>query len=425
MKPIIACNNIYKKYSIGLKKPYLNLSESLKDIFTWPNFSRQFNKLKLQKDEFWALKNISFEVFPGEAVGVIGRNGAGKSTLLKILSQITPPTKGEIYLRGRVASLLEIGTGFQQELTGRENIFLNGAILGMTQNEIKRKFAEIVEFSSIEKFLDTQVKYYSSGMYMRLAFSIAAHIESEILIIDEVLAVGDASFQKKCLGKMENAAQSGRTVLFVSHNMGAIRNTCRNTILLDAGNLIFFGPTGKALDLYNVLLREIKVDDKTQIDNQNVRRGSGAIRFTNIEITDVRSKRKYDFFPEETVRFKLSYKIFKEMKGLIVSISLRSGITRELVTTIRHSLSEDLQIPGTVGNLVIELPLKDIRPGEYPLYFHISEKYGQKTNVDVIDDLTAPLIIQSRNKLGDPDISQNQFTGYFSMESDLVLNNIN
>ena len=188
-------------------------------------------------EEFWALRNVSFEVMAGDVVGIIGRNGAGKSTLLKILSRITEPTEGRVRLQGRLASLLEVGTGFHPELTGRENIFLNGAILGMTRAEIRKKFDEIVEFAEIEKFLDTPVKRYSSGMYVRLAFAVAAHLEPEILVIDEVLAVGDAQFQKKCLGKMEEVGKGGRTVLFVSHNMAAIRTLCSRVALLDKGSL--------------------------------------------------------------------------------------------------------------------------------------------------------------------------------------------
>jgi lipopolysaccharide transport system ATP-binding protein len=203
-------------------------------------------------EEFWALKDVSFEINQGEAVGVIGRNGAGKSTLLKLLSRISEPTKGSIRLRGRVASLLEVGTGFHPELTGRENIFLNGAILGMTRVEIRRKFDEIVAFAEVERFLDTPVKRYSSGMYVRLAFAVAAHLEPEILIVDEVLAVGDAEFQKKCLGKMRDVStQEGRTVLFVSHNLNAVRQLCKSGILLTRGQLTLMGEVGKVLDAYS------------------------------------------------------------------------------------------------------------------------------------------------------------------------------
>jgi len=201
-------------------------------------------------EEFWALKDINFEVKRGEVLGIIGRNGAGKSTLLKILSRITEPTEGRVTIKGRVASLLEVGTGFHPELTGRENIFLNGAVLGMTHAEIKRKFDEIVAFSEVEKFLDTPVKRYSSGMYVRLAFAVAAHLEPEILIVDEVLAVGDAEFQKKCLGKMGEVASGGRTVLFVSHNMGAVERICRRGLILDQGRILLEGSTRKCVDTY-------------------------------------------------------------------------------------------------------------------------------------------------------------------------------
>jgi len=201
-------------------------------------------------EEFWALKDVSFDIQQGDRVGIIGRNGAGKSTLLKVLSRITEPTSGKVTIRGRVASLLEVGTGFHPELTGRENIFLNGAILGMSKAEITRKFDEIVAFAEVEKFLDTPVKRYSSGMYVRLAFSVAAHLEPEILIVDEVLAVGDVQFQKKCLGKMEEVGKEGRTVLFVSHNMAMISNLCQKGLVLEAGNLSFHGQISEAIQKY-------------------------------------------------------------------------------------------------------------------------------------------------------------------------------
>ncbi len=201
-------------------------------------------------EEFWALRNLDFEIQPGDRVGIIGRNGAGKSTLLKILCRITEPTTGRIEIAGRVASLLEVGTGFHPELTGRENIFLNGAILGMSRAEIKRKFDEIVAFAEIEKFLDTPVKRYSSGMYVRLAFAVAAHLEPEILIVDEVLAVGDAQFQKKCLGKMEEVGKEGRTVLFVSHNMAMISKLCTKAMLLEGGSLIMYGSAARTVLAY-------------------------------------------------------------------------------------------------------------------------------------------------------------------------------
>ena len=226
-------------------------------------------------DVVWSLKDINFEIEQGDAVGIIGRNGAGKSTLLKILSRITSPTTGDIKIRGRIASLLEVGTGFHPELTGRENIYLNGAILGMRKKEITRKFDEIVDFAGIERYVDTPVKRYSSGMYVRLAFAVAAHLESEILVVDEVLAVGDAEFQKKCLGKMGEVSRGeGRTVLFVSHNMGSIRNLCANAILLENGNLLLSDCVDKCINAYLV--------GNDQIKSAYI--GSGIIKSANLDL---------------------------------------------------------------------------------------------------------------------------------------------
>jgi len=255
-RPIIEVLQLSKKYKLGQKASYVSLRDSLMNIFKWPakhlnsNIFRPKSDTELSKDEFWVLKDISFTVNPGEAIGIIGRNGAGKTTLLKIFSKITYPTKGEVRMRGRVASLLEVGTGFHPELTGRENVYFNGSILGMKKAEIDRKFDEIVAFSEVEKFIDTPVKRYSSGMYVRLAFAVAAHLEPEILIIDEVLAVGDAGFQEKCLGKMNSVAKSGRTVLFVSHNMTAIKALCSKAILLENGQIAYNGDTTSAIERY-------------------------------------------------------------------------------------------------------------------------------------------------------------------------------
>lgn len=256
---IISVENLSKRYLVGhegSKERYHSLRDTL--VRHGRNFARKTLDMArgrqiIQGDEveeFWALKDVSFEVKPGEVLGIIGRNGAGKSTLLKILSRITEPTKGRVTLRGRVASLLEVGTGFHPELTGRENIFLNGAILGMTRAEIKRKFDEIVDFAGVEKFLDTPVKRYSSGMYVRLAFAVAAHLEPEILVVDEVLAVGDAEFQKKCLGKMEEVAGQGRTVLFVSHNLHSLTQLCNAGLVLQSGGVVFRGTAEESVARY-------------------------------------------------------------------------------------------------------------------------------------------------------------------------------
>jgi len=259
MKPILEIQNIGKKYSIQhLAGGYLSLRE------------RMANALKFERntaEDFWALKAVSFEVQPGESIGIIGRNGAGKSTLLKILSKITPPTSGKIVSRGRIASLLEVGTGFHPELTGRENIFFNGSLLGMKRIEISAKFDEIVDFSGVEKFLDTPLKHYSSGMQLRLAFAVAAFLEPEILIIDEVLAVGDAEFQKKCMGKMEDVSKSGRTILFVSHNMAAVEGLCQKGIFLDNGKVMHKGLIRDAIEAYQFSFSEIFTNQWQRILN--------------------------------------------------------------------------------------------------------------------------------------------------------------
>src|SRR5258707_627075 len=257
---VIIADNLSKSYLVGHQSAQRERYTALRDVIAREarNLARKTVDLVrgrqiVQGDEveqFWALRDLSFEVKRGEVLGIIGANGAGKSTLLKILSRITEPDGGRAVIRGRVASLLEVGTGFHPELTGRENIFLNGAILGMTRAEIISKFDEIVDFSGVERFLDTPVKRYSSGMYVRLAFAVAAHLEPEILVVDEVLAVGDAAFQKKCLGKMREVSQGGRTVLFVSHNVQAVQTLTKTSALIQAGNCVFFGETQEAVGKY-------------------------------------------------------------------------------------------------------------------------------------------------------------------------------
>ncbi|MFN7924004.1 MAG: ABC transporter ATP-binding protein [Bryobacteraceae bacterium] len=252
----ISVHDISKVYTIGgpgtgYRTFRETVMESVRGVASLPSRILGRSSAKTNTtSEYFALKNVSFEVEPGEVVGIIGRNGAGKSTLLKVLSRITEPTTGYADIHGRVGSLLEVGTGFHPELTGRENIFLNGAVLGMSRNDIERQFDEIVAFSEVEKFIDTPVKFYSSGMYLRLAFAVAAHLEPEILLVDEVLAVGDLQFQKKCLGKMGDVAKQGRTILFVSHNMGAVRALCTKGVVLDKGTVVEQGHIGKAIETY-------------------------------------------------------------------------------------------------------------------------------------------------------------------------------
>lgn len=282
MTSIVKVENLSKSYQLGGNAAaYSTLRESLTNAVRAP-----FNGLRRQSshETIWALRDVSFTVEPGEVLGIVGRNGAGKSTLLKILSRITEPTSGRAELYGRAGSLLEVGTGFHPELTGRENIYLNGAILGMTKPEIQRKFDEIVGFAELEKFLDTPVKRYSSGMYMRLAFAVAAYLDPEILVVDEVLAVGDAAFQKKCLGRMRDISSEGRTVLFVSHNMAAIRSLCSRGILLAGGEKVFDGAAGECVDRY---LAELTQHSANEVDLRTFRRGKEAdtvLKITRVKI---------------------------------------------------------------------------------------------------------------------------------------------
>lgn len=292
---VIRVENLGKKYVLSHQDKQSNyksfrdvLSKGTKNLFASisPVRKADLNGHQPSKEEFWALNDVSFEIKQGERVGIIGRNGAGKSTLLKILSRITEPTKGRIQIKGRVASLLEVGTGFHPELTGRENIFLNGAILGMSKAEIKHKFDEIVAFAEIEQFLDTPVKRYSSGMYVRLAFAVAAHLEPEILIVDEVLAVGDVQFQKKCIGKMEDVGKEGRSILFVSHNLGIVQNLCSRGILLGRGTVLADDTASAVVSSYlQTLDQEASLDLADRIE----RKGKGQIRLTQIEVSTSKS----------------------------------------------------------------------------------------------------------------------------------------
>ena len=317
-------------------------------------------------EEFWALKHINFEIKKGDTVGIIGRNGAGKSTLLKILSRITEPSEGRIFINGRVSSLLEVGTGFHAELTGRENIYLNGAILGMSRNEIKRKFDQIVEFAEIEKFLDTPVKRYSSGMYVRLAFSVAAHLEPEILIVDEVLAVGDLAFQKKCLGKLESVSSDGRTVLFVSHDINAIRNLCRTGVLLKNGRICNFGTTDKVCAAY---LEEAISISSTKFENEFaeiVAGAKGGDTYTEVGGGNVVAQQPW------TITLKLNIKR-KVKSKYVISIDVHS-LDGKWALLYRSNFERPL-IDLAIGEAEIVLSMEKclLTPGVYNLSVWISE----------------------------------------------------
>jgi lipopolysaccharide transport system ATP-binding protein len=327
---IIAVENLSKRYLVGHRTAQGERYTALRDVIVREtrNFTRKAidvvrGRQIIQGDEveeFWALRNVSFEVKQGEVVGIIGRNGAGKSTLLKILSRITEPTEGRVLLGGRVASLLEVGTGFHPELTGRENIFLNGAILGMTRSEVRRKFDDIVAFAEVEKFLDIPVKHYSSGMYVRLAFAVAAHLEPDILIVDEVLAVGDANFQEKCLGKMKDVATSGRTVLFVSHNMGAVMRLTERAIVLGSGQVEFVGLPTDAVEKY---LHNVRGSVATKFDVGTAKRrlqGTNEAKILSLRFD--RASAHFNFL--EPIRYIVRIRAEEDVDKIRVSMTIYS-----------------------------------------------------------------------------------------------------
>lgn len=424
----IKVEGLSKQYRLGARAPYRRLTETLNDALTAP-FRLLSGGTKPPRHEgtkgdaesdgtFWALKDVSFEIKKGEVVGIIGRNGAGKSTLLKILSRITEPTHGDVWLHGRVGSLLEVGTGFHPELSGRENIFLNGAILGMKRWEIQKKFDEIVAFSETEKFLDTPVKHYSSGMYMRLAFAVAAHLEPEILLVDEVLAVGDAQFQKKCMGKMGEVAKQGRTVLFVSHNMQAVRALCRRCVMLEQGSTLADGDPVAVTSQYQSTLNQVRIGSDTAVFDTKFRRGSGAVRMNGITVEDEGGTRRLDFAYGQTIRFRLPYVVFADVAELWVAVVLRGGVGDDIITTARFPISDHPLTAGCKGVAVIDLPRACLRPGEYPLYLWLGDSLANP--YDVVDGLVGPLTIVARGSLRELGFDPAQRSGYFSIDARLV-----
>jgi len=364
---VIQIENLGKRYVLGHQKQ--EGYTTLRDQIT--NAAKSVGRRLLTttgnsipqsaRAEFWALKDLDFEIKQGERVGIIGRNGAGKSTLLKILSRITEPTIGRIAIKGRVASLLEVGTGFHQELTGNENIYLNGAILGMSKTEIKRKFDEIVAFAEVEKFLDTPVKRYSSGMYVRLAFAVAAHLEPEILIVDEVLAVGDVQFQKKCLGKMEDVANQGRTILFVSHNMAVVQTLCSRGIFLQHGTVLTDDTTTAAVSTY---LRSLEKSASLNLLERTDRRGKGEVRLTAVEVSTGGDYPSTTLVTGAPARF--VFHVTTIQPGMSCAFTLYDQHGQPVVNFSSgvHS-PEDLNDPSIGVKLVCELDELLLLPGRY------------------------------------------------------------
>lgn len=390
----IQIQNISKQYQIGLlqdKHDTLRdaIVASLKNIVPRREQSNQ-------KKKIWALRDISFDVQEGEVIGVIGKNGAGKSTLLKILSRITEPTSGKAILYGRVGSLLEVATGFHPELTGRENIYLNGAILGMSRQEISHKFDAIVDFAEIEQFLDTPVKRYSSGMYVRLAFAVAAHLEPEILLIDEVLAVGDAEFQKKCLGKMSDVASEGRTILFVSHDMGAIQRLCHRTALLETGILKAIGETDQIVNTYFSIFTRMAAPD-TWIDlSVFPRQGIGKAIFTQMKYSSRDKELKNRAYPGGPLEILLEIEADQDMEVNSIALSVGDDHQPTLINADTISLNQNIKLSKGKNLIEYQIPNLYLTPGNYTLSFWVAnypfEVYDWMKSViylEVVDNRTA------------------------------------
>lgn len=369
--------------------------------------------------EFWALQDINLDIKQGERVAIIGRNGAGKSTLLKILSRITAPTSGKIKIKGRVTSLLEVGTGFHGELTGRENIYLNGAILGMRRFEIARKLDEIIEFSGIEHHIDTPVKRYSSGMFVRLGFAVAAHLDSDILIADEVLAVGDAEFQKKALGKMQDLSTGqGRTVLFVSHNMASIKALCNKGVLMDKGLIKNSGNIDLIIQKYDEITKLSAKDGFNQVVDNSLRRGAGAIKF------DYASMTKSEYFMDEDIVFKFSVKTSAEINGLYFSLFIKND-NGEIITSTTHILNNGVVKIDFANTYQIKIEGNFFRPGRYPLYVWVGDEralyQNVPTNYEVLDEFLPPLIIVETNTAKNSVIREHVIQGHINVKSVISL----
>ena len=388
----IRAEGLGKRYRVGaLQQPYYSLRDSVSKAATAPlRVAQKLGRRNANhvssgdKRDFWALRDVHFEVKLGDVVGIIGRNGAGKSTLLKIVSEITEPTTGRVTIAGRVASLLEVGTGFHPELTGRENTFLNGAILGMRKAEIERKFSEIVAFAEVERFIDTQVKFYSSGMYLRLAFAVAAHLEPEILIVDEVLAVGDTAFQSKCLGKMADVSRSGRTVLFVSHNMAAVENLCSRGIVLEAGRIAFEGSQSDAIREYLSSIPESSGDLGKRGDHA----GTGRIRIVAVKVLDTGGYQADILRSGMDVDFCMDYECDAGVSERNVIASLRINNQFGAPVFLQHNrlTADDLGVLTRSGTIVCRLRRLPLPASRYSVTYSLYGSGGFGEQFDGLEN---------------------------------------
>lgn len=389
----IQLKGVSKKYTIGKEKDG-SLRGTLASIFS---------KKSRKQEDFWALKDVSFDIQKGDVIGIIGKNGAGKSTLLKILSQITRPTEGIIEINGRVASLLEVGTGFHPELTGRENVYLNGTILGMTRKEVAAKFDEIVAFSGIEKFIDTPVKHYSSGMYVRLAFAVAAHLEPEILIIDEVLAVGDAEFQKKCLGKMKDVAGEGRTVLFVSHNMQAVNILCNKGVVISKGEVIYQGSTIEAIQKYNNLSVQ---HEKHWIGDE----GDEDVRLKETKVFTETN----DFFNDEDITIEIKTEVLNEVSNLVVGFHIYNEFDEPIAYVASGDYNRNLTVkePKGIKNHQFVIPKYSLTKGNYFVKIDLGI-HDVRFITQEIGDLSFNIVIRDNIGCRFPVTDARAYTGVF------------
>ena len=388
----ITIERVSKQYRLGQRERYRALRDTLADMLRAP--VRGVSRL-LKGDtaadradtRIWALRDISFEVAQGEVIGIVGRNGAGKSTLLKVLSRITAPTEGYVTIRGLVGSLLEVGTGFHPELSGRENVFLNGAILGMRRGEIARKFDEIVAFAEIERFIDTPVKHYSSGMQMRLAFAVAAHLEPEVLIVDEVLAVGDAAFQQKCLGKVGEVTKSGRTVLLVSHQLNQVRRLCNRVVWLEGGQVRQIGPTAEVVTGYEAALSTLRVESDTRNDG-------AAARFLSWEVVEPRGDSPHTIDRDGPVTVRIRVRVNRPVRGGFHGILLYNQAYQIMWSTNLYNLRLE---PGE-WDFVHTLPSLPLQPGRYSWRLSIFDDHG------IVDEWMAqPDLLLATTPVSHPD----------------------